>query len=152
MITDSFQNSSNHCRICTHPVREIFRKKILLKYKARYGLCPFCGFLQVENPLWLNEAYASAIASLDIGLVSRNLSMTNRLAPKFRKFSNNDSCYLDYGGGYGLFARMMRDKVLTITGRMIFVRIFLPVHLKSRTLTALRPLTLSLPLKCLNIC
>lgn len=109
-MTDSNRNSSNHCKICTHPVQELFRKKILLKYEAQYGLCPNCGFLQVENPFWLKEAYASAIASLDIGLVSRNISLSNRLAPKFRKYSKKDSRFLDFAGGYGLFTRLMRDK------------------------------------------
>jgi 2-polyprenyl-3-methyl-5-hydroxy-6-metoxy-1,4-benzoquinol methylase len=110
MITDSGHLASNPCRVCGHPVQEKFRKKNLLKYEAQYGLCPHCGFLQVDNPFWLAEAYDNAIAILDIGLPSRNLSMANRLGPKFKKFSNKNSRFLDYAGGYGLFTRMMRDK------------------------------------------
>lgn len=99
-----------NCKICNNESELIFSKKILGKYEARYFQCEKCEFIQIENPHWLKEAYESAIFHLDTGLVSRNLyfsSITEKLILKH--FSYHEK-FIDYGGGYGLFVRLMRDK------------------------------------------
>lgn len=57
------------------------------------------------------EAYENAITSLDIGLVQRNLNYVPRIISLIDYFINKkQNKFLDYGGGYGLFVRLMRDK------------------------------------------
>ena len=61
------------CKICESETEKIFNSVILNKYPVYYFHCPDCGFLQTEEPHWLNEAYSSAINISDTGLIGRNL-------------------------------------------------------------------------------
>jgi hypothetical protein len=140
-----------NCKICCKKTSHIFNGKILDTYSIKYFQCEFCGFLQTEEPYWLNESYANAITKSDIGLISRNLKLAEvtkvfiyslysnesdrdlsllshkilrkllnglklknfYIKQKFKKIyvSNVDYSqkYIDYGGGYGIFVRLMRD-------------------------------------------
>ena len=98
------------CHICNTPSNESFQVKVLFKYDVTYYRCHECGFIQTETPYWLPEAYESAITSLDIGLVSRNLHWAPAVEAIIRKWFRPEGPFLDYGGGYGLFVRMMRDR------------------------------------------
>jgi hypothetical protein len=139
------------CKICCKKTSHIFDGTILDKYRIKYFQCDFCGFLQTEEPYWLNESYASVITKSDIGLISRNLNFAevtkvlifslysnkshrdlgllshkifrkllnglklkkNYIKQKFTKIYASDfdfnAKYIDYGGGYGIFVRLMRD-------------------------------------------
>ncbi|WP_128548866.1 class I SAM-dependent methyltransferase [Larkinella soli] len=99
-----------NCHICQTPANESFRTQVLFKYDVRYYRCPDCGFIQTEEPYWLREAYESAITSLDLGLVSRNLLWAPAVEAIIRKWFPPEGPFLDYGGGYGMFVRMMRDR------------------------------------------
>lgn len=79
------------------------------KYEIKYYHCPHCGFVQTEDPYWLSEAYSDAIADSDIGLIERNIHLSS-IVDTILKILNPSSELLDYGGGYGMFVRMMRDK------------------------------------------
>lgn len=71
--------------------------------------CPGCGLLQLADPDWLHEAYDSAIAVADTGLVARNLHFSQMLTPLlFHLFGEGTRC-LDMAGGTGLLVRLMRD-------------------------------------------
>jgi hypothetical protein len=83
---------------------------ILKKYQARYYQCENCGFIQTEEPFWLDEAYSSAITALDLGLLQRNLVLAPITSAIILQFYNPSSSFVDYGGGYGIFTRMMRDR------------------------------------------
>ena len=102
-----------NCKICSNKTHEIFISKILGKYDVSYYKCDKCHFIQTEEPYWLDEAYSlGAISVLDVGIMSRNLLLISKtekilfkLFPDFTNFSA-----VDYGGGHGIFVRMMRDK------------------------------------------
>ena len=100
----------NNCKICGSNTTKIFSGKILNKYEIDYFQCVDCGFIQTEKPFWLNESYSSAIASTDIGLVSRNIGFQNITSWIIIHYFDCMSKFLDYAGGYGLFVRLMRDK------------------------------------------
>ena len=103
-------NNPVKCNICNEDSAKIFTKKILKKYDVDYFKCIACGFIQTDSPFWLSEAYSEAITNQDIGLISRNINLskiTNVLL-KVLKFEPN-ATFLDYGGGYGMFVRQMRD-------------------------------------------
>lgn len=87
----------------------LFRANVLGKYDVQYFRCPQTGYIQTETPYWLDEAYASAITTLDIGLVQRNLDLRKRVLPILKQFFDPQATFLDYAGGYGLFVRLMRD-------------------------------------------
>lgn len=101
------------CKICGNISDKIFTKKILGKYQVGYNQCIGCHFLQTDKPYWLEEAYRDgAIGALDVGIMYRNKFLVeetsrilNTLFDDFTEFKA-----LDFGGGYGVFVRCMRDK------------------------------------------
>lgn len=99
------------CKICASPMTEAFKTQVLGKHEATYNLCEGCGFLCAENPSWLEEAYSSAIASTDTGLVARNVAIANSLASilYFMMKERGHGRYVDFAGGYGMLTRLMRD-------------------------------------------
>ncbi len=99
-----------NCKICDSKTNQIFKAKVLLKYDVAYYQCNQCEFIQTENPYWLNEAYQNAISNLDLGLIYRNLNNEKIVSKFINKTLNPSSKFIDYGGGYGMFVRIMRDK------------------------------------------
>jgi hypothetical protein len=88
----------------------LFTAKLLAKYDVEFFRCKQTGFIQTEEPFWLQESYSSAITKLDVGLIMRNQNLVNFTVPLLLNYFNHDGLFLDYAGGYGLFTRMMRDK------------------------------------------
>lgn len=86
----------------------MFSKLLLQKHSVAYYSCETCGLLQTEAPYWLAEAYGEPIASTDTGIVSRNITVSQRIAPILHRLDPGGK-YLDAGAGYGLFVRRMRD-------------------------------------------
>ncbi|MEZ0609311.1 class I SAM-dependent methyltransferase [Fibrella sp. WM1] len=98
------------CQICRSPATPYLELTILNKYSVQYLRCSGCGLIYTEPPYWLDEAYGNAITSLDIGLPRRNLHWMPVVEAVIRKWFNPSASFLDYGGGYGLFVRLMRDQ------------------------------------------
>jgi len=97
------------CKICRSNSNKIFNAIIINKYKIDYFKCDNCGFLQVEEPYWLEEAYKSPINDSDTGLLERNIYLSRKVSVILYFLFKKDGNYLDYGGGYGIFTRLMRD-------------------------------------------
>lgn len=97
------------CKICSNNANKIFSKKILLKYNVDYHQCENCGFIQTDEPFWLEEAYNNAITSLDIGILKRNNELLQTMPKFIDTFFPQSKRYLDFAGGYGIFVRLMRD-------------------------------------------
>ena len=98
-----------NCKICASPSIFFANAKLLNKYDVDYFQCSDCGFVQTEDPYWLADAYSEAIAGSDIGLVTRNTNLSACARLLIEQYFNPDARFLDYGGGYGLFVRLMRD-------------------------------------------
>src|SRR6187551_714050 len=98
------------CKICASATSDLFSAKVLGKYDVKYFKCNNCGFVQTQEPYWLQEAYSSAITVQDIGLVSRNYLYAQICRSIIKLFFSRKTKFLDYGGGYGMFVRLMRDK------------------------------------------
>lgn len=92
-------------------MRHAFEAQVLHKYSAQYEVCEQCGFLRAKQPHWLEEAYSSAIAAADTGLVMRNISLASKVASTLYWVfgERGKGQYLDAAGGYGMLTRMMRD-------------------------------------------
>ncbi len=99
-----------NCKICGKHTKFFNSAVIIHKYSIKYYRCSFCGFVQTENPYWLEEAYSRPINISDTGIMTRNLQNTNFVSALLCAFFNIDGKFLDYGGGYGIFVRMMRDR------------------------------------------
>ncbi len=97
------------CKICKSDNESIFTAKILNKYEIKYYHCEHCGFLQTEEPFWLEEAYGESINVSDTGYMQRNLLLSKKLTILLSLFFDKKAKYLDYAGGYGVFVRLMRD-------------------------------------------
>ena len=99
------------CHICDSEIDFFSEGKVLRKYTISYYKCPKCGFVQTETPYWLDEAYSEAIVDADIGLAGRNYMLAHTVEAILKICFNNKTInHLDYGGGYGLFTRLMRDR------------------------------------------
>jgi len=97
------------CKICNSSMNPIFTGKILKKYSIQYYNCPSCQYVCTEEPYWLDEAYEKSINVTDTGILLRNLHLSKiSSCILFIFFKKNCKC-LDYGGGYGIFTRLMRD-------------------------------------------
>jgi hypothetical protein len=80
------------------------------KYDIEYFRCGECGFVQTEKPYWLEESYQSAIIDTDVGLVARNEKFAGITSLMLRYLYPEATCCVDYGGGYGMMTRMLRDR------------------------------------------
>jgi len=60
--------------------------------------------------VWFNEAYNSAITSLDLGLLQRNFEFLEPVSRIIDACFPESKTMLDYAGGYGVFVRLMRDR------------------------------------------
>lgn len=97
------------CNICSGTTKYFGRLGIMNRHQADFVRCSDCGFIQVINPSWLNEAYESAITGSDVGLVSRNISLVKTVRSVILFCCKREGKFIDYGGGMGLFTRLMRD-------------------------------------------
>jgi hypothetical protein len=98
-----------NCRICNKQTNRIFNYLVLNKYQVDYYFCEACKFILTEDPYWLDESYKNPIASIDTGIIKRNLLFTKRASALLYFLFDKNKQFLDYGGGYGIFVRMMRD-------------------------------------------
>jgi hypothetical protein len=98
------------CRICQNHSPGFASATVLRKHQVEYFRCGTCGFIQTQQPTWLHEAYSEAIAASDIGLVGRNFFLAGITHSVLSLCSNPGGRFLDFGGGYGLFVRLMRDR------------------------------------------
>jgi len=98
------------CRICGVPTEPAFRARIMGKYDAGYHRCPSCGFMQTDDPFWLSESYASAINDIDLGPVNRAVTGSRLVEGVILSFFDPAARHVDYGAGYGVLVRLMRDR------------------------------------------
>jgi predicted O-linked N-acetylglucosamine transferase (SPINDLY family) len=97
------------CKICGSESDYFDSAVVLKKYEVNYFQCPNCGFIQTEEPYWLDESYSDAIANSDIGILFRNKMLSSIANNILFSLFDHNAKFLDYAGGYGIFARTMRD-------------------------------------------
>jgi hypothetical protein len=104
-------DTNRACRLCGERTEMLFNARVLGKHDVAYHECSACGSLQTDAPFWLAEAYASGhLSSSDAGAVVRNLygqAYVYTIARALRLAQN--ATVLDFGGGNGLFCRLLRD-------------------------------------------
>jgi 2-polyprenyl-3-methyl-5-hydroxy-6-metoxy-1,4-benzoquinol methylase len=98
-----------NCKICKNITYSFGSSEVLGKYKASYQRCSSCGFIFVAEPFWLAESYAEPIARTDIGTISRGDENSRYTKAIIELFLNPSGAFLDFGAGFGILVRRMRD-------------------------------------------
>src|SRR5215203_7295390 len=113
------------CRLCGAPAVFWSRKRILDRHDVNYYLCSGCGSLQTESPFWLEEAYNISGIGGDVGAAQRTIDLmlkTSALLDQI-KLPAGAEC-IDFGGGLGLFTRLMRDRGFNFLSYDLYARPF----------------------------
>ncbi len=98
------------CRICGNESAFAFKAPIMNgAHDVSYYHCETCRFLETEQPYWLKEAYVSPINASDTGYVTRNVNLSLVSLALCALLFDRSKKFLDYGAGYGIFCRLMRD-------------------------------------------
>lgn len=97
------------CKVCSSEANPFATALVLNKYNVEYFRCGNCGIIQTEQPYWFEHAYSTAITRSDLGLVGRNINQSLVCRSIISSFFCGEGKFMDYGGGYGLFVRLMRD-------------------------------------------
>jgi hypothetical protein len=98
------------CKVCNRPSTFFGETTVLRKYCVRYFRCGGCGFIQTEDPYWLEEAYSTAIADQDVGIMQRNLVNCELTSAVLNLLFPDATNAVDFGAGHGVLVRLMRDR------------------------------------------
>lgn len=77
---------------------------------AELRQCTNCRFMYFLNPTWLEQAFKSRLTDPDVGALDRNLVVADFLTVLIPSLGLNDGCFVDWGAGYGILSRLMRDR------------------------------------------
>lgn len=99
----------SHCRSCGEKTQYLWNAVVLIDIDVKYFECNNCGYVQTEQPFWLDHAYDSPINESDTGLVARNIRNQQIVVAALWLMGKLDSIVIDSAGGYGLLVRLLRD-------------------------------------------
>jgi hypothetical protein len=99
-----------NCRLCDSRLEDSFAKSSIFGQEVEYFGCATCGYVQTENPTWLEEAYASPINASDTGIMARNISNVGLVLATLTLMGERKGTVVDYAGGHGFLTRLLRDK------------------------------------------
>jgi len=102
--------ATSTCTVCGTAMDHFDRGVVLGKYEVEFHRCRGCGLIAAPDPTWLEEAYSSAIYDGDSGLLRRSRLLSSVTSTLIRSERLTKGTFLDWAGGYGTLARMMRDK------------------------------------------
>jgi Methyltransferase domain len=104
------ENAKIDCRICGEHAAAYADVIVRGRHSSRLFRCGDCGFVFLCPVYWLDEAYSAAETPLDVGSISRNLHAAEFLSKRLGEVTRRSDLFVDFGGGYGLLVRLMRDK------------------------------------------
>lgn len=98
------------CRVCDSSIDQSIFSANLLGKAVSYFECSACGYVQTQQPDWLEEAYASAINSCDTGIMRRNLANSQLVCATLHALGLTAGRVVDCAGGYCILVRLLRDR------------------------------------------
>ena len=109
---DDFKNkiSKNNCRVCGVENNQAIFSDHIFEEKIYYFECSACGYVQTEQPYWLERAYSSAINNCDTGIMVRNQSNVGLTLATLSVIKKANATVVDCAGGYGILVRLLRDR------------------------------------------
>ena len=114
--------SQELCAVCSGSTKFLFSYEVRGEHHASLRECLNCRFTYIANPHWLDESFSSELNDLDIGSVDRCLVLADFVEVLIRSMKSSKSRFLDWGGGYGLLSRIMRDRGLDFVSHDIYTR------------------------------
>jgi len=99
-----------NCRLCSSPISRPFSNAQIFERDVQFYECESCGYVQTEEPAWLDQAYASPINASDTGIMARNLSNVGLVLASLALMKERRGKVVDYAGGHGFLVRLLRDK------------------------------------------
>lgn len=109
------------CRACASPTSAHQTVRIRGAEVALHR-CADCGLFEFPDPGWLAAAYSDPISEIDTGLPARCFYVAQAAEAIIRAQGLGGRQLLDYGGGYGLLTRLMRDRGLDMRHHDPFAR------------------------------
>ncbi len=97
------------CRVCGKQVTYLWKGTILRNLTVNYFECKYCGYVQTEQPYWLEQAYSSAINKMDTGIMLRNQNNVKTVIVTLMQLGGLYGKVIDYAGGCGILVRLLRD-------------------------------------------
>lgn len=97
------------CRVCAKSSTFLMSGE-LLSVHVKYFECPVCGYVQTQQPTWLDSAYSSAINLSDTGIMVRNQANANIVLATLFVLNALNFRVVDCAGGYGILVRLLRDR------------------------------------------
>src|SRR4051812_7392765 len=79
------------------------------KHEARIAQCEECGYNFAIETSWLAEGYSSPMTAVDMGPLQRCIEQARPAKILMEVLYRGRGRGLDFGAGYGLFVRRMRD-------------------------------------------
>ncbi len=128
------------CRLCGARAHFWNTKRLLNRYDVSYYLCSQCGSLETEQPYWLEDAYNITGVGDDVGAAQRTIDLvlkTTALLDRI-KLPAKAEC-IDFGGGLGLFTRLMRDRGINFLSYDLYAQPFFSDRYSLRVLAGRTP-------------
>jgi hypothetical protein len=98
------------CPICKSPALRLFKVMIQSENSCDLFSCTKCEFAFYPDQNWIDKSFSEELNSLDIGATDRTLIAADYLSVLLKAQKLSGGSILDYGGGYGLLCRIMRDR------------------------------------------
>ena len=133
-------SSTSRCQACQAPAKHRQFVTLFREIECSLHECTECKTCFFPDPDWLDRAYSESISKLDTGIAQRSNDIANVLAALLTSQKNKHAKYLDFGGGYGILARTMRDRGFNfysfdpLTPTLFSIPSYEPVHFRLVTL------------------
>ena len=114
--------SQELCAVCSGKTKFLFSYELRGEHQAALRECLTCRFTFIVNPHWLADSFSSELNDLDIGSVDRCLILADFIEVLIRAQKRSKLRFLDWGGGYGLLARVMRDRGFDFISSDVYTR------------------------------
>jgi hypothetical protein len=114
--------SQELCAVCSGNTKYLLSYTVRGEHQASLRECLTCRFTFIVNPHWLADSFSSELNDLDIGSVDRCLILADFVEVLIRSQKWSMLRFLDWGGGYGLLARIMRDRGLDFGSHDIYTQ------------------------------
>lgn len=101
---------TSSCRVCGKTSSAPIFSASIFSSPVSYYECGRCGYVQTEQPYWLEKAYASAINSCDTGIMARNQANVGVILATLAAMGKLNGCVVDCAAGYGILVRLLRDQ------------------------------------------